>query len=362
MKKKLILLLACGLLLAGCNKTKTDVPELLEPVGASLDTETVSKGNLTKQLTYEANVTPVSVPLSFSTDGTIDKIEAYIGDYVEAGTPIMSLDQESLKKQIESLEEEIMYITMDGSYEDRVADMEISILQTSLDEYQSHPDRDPVQEGAKVVAVQQAQLRKQQAIENRNARLEELNRSLNELRENLKESIITAPVSGTVYYNDYLTEGSYVRADKTICYILDPTELVLVTQTGISENEVLHKETYAWIEGERWEIELIPMSNEKMSSIVASGQPLKRSFKIKEKPGKTVKAGDYGMIFVNQINLEDVLVVPRTTLKRDTGGYYVYLVNGSEREKRYVTVGLSNGVYTEIKDGLKEGDVIYVHN
>lgn len=363
MKKILILIMAFGLLFTGCRKPEQPEPELLEPVGVSLDTEIVSRGNITKQITYEANVAPSSIPLSFSTDGTIEKVNAYIGEYVEAGDPILTLNQESLKKQIESLEEEITGIEKSGAYEDRIADLDIAILQTALDEYQSRPDRDAVTEGSKIVAVQQAQLRKEQAIQNRNARLEELNRSLTELRDNLKESVISAPISGTVYFNESLTEGSYVRADKTVCYVLDPTDLVLITQTGISEVEVQTKETYAWIAGERWEIELIPMSNEKMSAILSSGQPLKRSFRIKEKAGKTLKAGDYGVVIVDQFHLEDVLMVPKSTLKRDTGGYYVYIVTSeSEREKRYVTIGLSNGVSTEIKDGLKEGEVIYVQD
>ncbi len=364
MKKKLILLLVFGMLLAGCGKKAEEpVPELLEPVNAKLDTEIVTRGDVLKQLIYEANVAPVSVPLSFSTDGTIETINAHLGDHVEAGDPIITLNQEAITDQIKDLEDQIAYITMEGSYEDRIADLEISILQTALDEYQSHPDRDAVTEGSKIVAVQQAQLRKQQSIENRNATLEELNRSLTALTDSLQESVITAPVAGTVYYNESLSEGSYVRAEKTICYILDSSELILVTQTGISEADVTKKESYAWINGERWEIELIPMSNEKMSSIIASGQPLKRSFTIKEKAGKTVSAGDYGVVVVNLIDQKDVLTVPKTTLKRDSGGFYVYLVVGeNEREKRYVSVGYSNGVTTEIKDGLAEGDVVYVQN
>lgn len=58
---------------------------------------------------------------------------------------------------------------------------------------------------------------------------------------------------------------------------------------------------------------------------------------------------------------EDVIVVPAAAVLTDDQGDYVLLVgDGGQPQKHYVTKGISDGIYTEIVEGLSEGDTVNV--
>jgi multidrug efflux pump subunit AcrA (membrane-fusion protein) len=59
---------------------------------------------------------------------------------------------------------------------------------------------------------------------------------------------------------------------------------------------------------------------------------------------------------------EDVLLVPNRaiTADRQAGKYYVNLVQGDSIVKTEVTIGLRDRDFTEITDGLNEGDELFI--
>jgi len=67
------------------------------------------------------------------------------------------------------------------------------------------------------------------------------------------------------------------------------------------------------------------------------------------------------VVFPTAIN-EDVLMVPASAVFTDEQGDYVLLTprGGGQQEKRYVTKGISDGIYTEIVEGVSEGDTVSV--
>lgn len=54
--------------------------------------------------------------------------------------------------------------------------------------------------------------------------------------------------------------------------------------------------------------------------------------------------------------------MPNESIDTDTAGKYVYVDTAEGKSKRYVTTGLTDGAYTEIKEGLEEGEKVYVGN
>jgi hypothetical protein len=57
----------------------------------------------------------------------------------------------------------------------------------------------------------------------------------------------------------------------------------------------------------------------------------------------------------------DVLIVPNGAVSSEGGQYYVEVVSASgETEKRAVQIGISDWQYTEITDGLSEGEQVVV--
>jgi HlyD family secretion protein len=57
---------------------------------------------------------------------------------------------------------------------------------------------------------------------------------------------------------------------------------------------------------------------------------------------------------------ENVLLVPSRAVKRDTQGTYVNIETPTGSQRVNVTIGISNGTITEIVDGLKVGDRVYL--
>lgn len=53
---------------------------------------------------------------------------------------------------------------------------------------------------------------------------------------------------------------------------------------------------------------------------------------------------------------DDVLIIPVEAINEDVSGVFVYV--GNNREKTYITTGISDGEYAEVTSGLSAGDVI----
>lgn len=76
--------------------------------------------------------------------------------------------------------------------------------------------------------------------------------------------------------------------------------------------------------------------------------------------GITLFQGMSANIIFPSASRENVLVVPAAAAFADQDGDYVMLMVGGQPEKRYVTKGLSDGIFTEIVAGLAKGDVVSV--
>lgn len=70
--------------------------------------------------------------------------------------------------------------------------------------------------------------------------------------------------------------------------------------------------------------------------------------------------GDFVRVTVTTAGKEDVTVVLRSALLRNSGGHFVYVVNGSRLLRSAVKVGGEQDGFVEIKDGLLTGDRIAV--
>lgn len=57
---------------------------------------------------------------------------------------------------------------------------------------------------------------------------------------------------------------------------------------------------------------------------------------------------------------ENVLVVPAEAVQNDGTDSYVWLLQGNSTQRHVVKLGVSDGTYTEVLEGLQEGDVVRV--
>lgn len=70
----------------------------------------------------------------------------------------------------------------------------------------------------------------------------------------------------------------------------------------------------------------------------------------------TLIPGDYVRMEVRMVRRENSLAIPYETILREEGKPYVFLVSGSEAERRDIDVGEGSGGFVEVLSGLAPGD------
>ena len=358
MKKRLtaILFILGLVLLASCGKTEEAVPELLEPVRGKLDTGVVTRQDFMVTDVYTGAMTPKVTQVYMEGSGTVENFTVWNGKKVKKGDVLLELEGELVADRIESTEEALEKLEKEAAYSAELSDIDIQVKSRELTHYTNLGMQGNVL-ALKQLEVEEAKLRKQQSEEQYEMQKAELQRTLEELKTDAENLKLTAPCSGYVYIDESLTNGSYLMTGRAVMKILDEDDLVFRTDGMVSE-ALMNEEYYGWINGERYELEYIPIEREVMVARIAAGESLYSEFKVIG--DSALKNGMTGAVILNTKKTENVLTVPMNAIAHDSGGSYLYIETEDGNEKRYVSVGKSNGVVTEIRSGAEEGEVFHV--
>ncbi len=353
---RILPLLLTLFLITGCAVKNQNVPELLEPVRGKQDTDIVRRGDIEKTEAIYGTMVPRVTQVYMKGSGTIENITTWSGKKVKKGEILIELDREAVEKQIESTEKAIADLLTIGEYDDQIMDLQIAGKNRELTHLSGTgaPSRSV---SMKKLEVDELKQQKAQAIEKRQLQEESLQRTLEQLKADLENLVIEAPCGGYVYLDENLSNGMYLMEGKPILRILDDSDLLLRTETLVSEY-LLSEEYYGWIEGERYELEYLPMDRQDYLALIAAGETAYSEFRVKKADGLT--AGDTGAVVTVTRKTPDVLYVPTNALSSDSGGFYLSMETANGSEKRYVTTGVGNEVRTEIRSGVYEGEVFYV--
>ena len=366
MKKTLSVLLAALLAasLSACapRQDAASAPALMEPVGVKVDTAVATRGTLYTAAAYEGSVVAAAEELSFEIDGTIGQVNVWPGKWVEAGELLFSLDQTELGKRIASLERQLEYLEANGAYDDAAAEIDIELMDLRLEALIAENADEKTLDLARL-DLEQARLDLRQAQELRALSADSTRQELRLLKADYGRNELRAPFSGHVFYLESLVEGTQVQANKAVAYIANPEDLTLTVSTYLSENKLARAVCYALIGGKRYEIEHIPMTMQEMTSILLSSRALPTHFRVTG-PAEDlpeVSAGMYAEVCLETGRMEDALLIPMGALYYASGERYVYVQTADGgRERRTVTMGLTNGLEAQITEGLAEGEIVYV--
>ena len=125
MKKLYAILIILIISLTACQaKEDEEIPELKEPVSGQMDTAVVSRGDIYTLTTYDGKVYPDVEDVSFTMDGNVKNIAVSLGQWVEKGDILMSLDDTGFNEQLEQLKE---------SLDDSLVNNEYSNIERDLD-------------------------------------------------------------------------------------------------------------------------------------------------------------------------------------------------------------------------------------
>jgi HlyD family secretion protein len=366
MKRWLIILTAICLVsvfFTGCGGSKNEVR----------DTTEVSRGDLVISVDVSGNLEmPRKVDLSFGTSGMIEEIMVEEGDRVVKGQELAKLDAPILEANVAMAElnlEQTIYPYYSYTHASNVPGTWLALdeAEDNLEEAQRLLDEGKIEQAQ--LLLEQVQQSLDKAKEKSESRVwslpvsvKRLELQLNQVEAELDKTIITAPFDGVVA-NIYIKEGQQLSAmtytNPAIC-LIDPSEIKL---SGVIDEIDVSKVKL----GQEAVITLDALPDKEVkgrltfispASIVQAGVVFYKTTITLENPDEELKDG---MSATAEIILEqhnDVLLIPNRAIQGSLEKPWVEVVTNGQTEERQISIGLSDGMYTEVLSGLEVGEEV----
>ncbi len=308
------------LLLGGCNETQhnEEYIELVDPVGFVTEQETVAYRNISLTETYATTVSPYVEEYSFSKAVNGFYINAFPGTEVKKGDVLAGTDSSDIEKRIERIES-LLNDELEKAEE----------LKAAYDE-----GNDP--------GALDAYLKQKQLYDLDSAYYE---KELNGLKAELQKSVIVSGIDGSVA-SIFLTENT-VKAGAAVISVTDVSQKFLKTDLIRPQTINAAKELYALIEGKRFDVIFEHSDAEKSAT----------TFRLSDPEG-LVNIGANAVLVLVSASVSHIPSIAQDEIREDASGTYIYVMNGGSSEKRYITTGVTDGVYTEILSGAAVGERI----
>lgn len=325
--KMTAVLISLGALLSGCAsffpvEEGELAPPLVQPKAVTYTTMEVEKGSITTKISGTGVFYSVSQhDLSFEyRGGYLKDIYVQPGDFVTAGQLLAELDTESIKASIAKQE---LYVQK---------------LRLLYDHARSSV-------GSREIDWETARLDYEMAL-----------LDLQNLQNELTKAHIYSPIDGSVIYMNTEKRGDYVNARSTVTRIADLNSLQLAYRSDSLSDFVLGLELEVTIDNEIYKGTVV-MTPSTMP--VDASADLKRTvlMEIEDLPD-SVELGQNAKFELITNHKEDIIVVPKNLVTRDSGDHFVYLLEDGVRVERQIEIGISNSTHYEVLDGLEVGELL----
>jgi len=391
MKKWLALLIAICLLsttFTGCAKSQTPVQETAEVIRGDLAIGVSVSGNLEM---------PHKTCLSFGTAGMVEEVLVDEGNSVVKGQTLAKLDAHSLELNVEMAH---------ARYEAAQAEYDMAekkLMQTIYPHYTStyatdlpgtwlalDEAQDNLEEAQRLLKqgkTKEAQTLLEQVKENLDkaerksqARVEELPFSvkLAELQADqakaaldtaklelaraeleLDKATITAPFDG-VMINVDVKAGERTSAAIPVISLVDPSKIEMngvIDEIDISRVK-LGQEAIITLDALPDKVVKGKVTFISQAGTVQAGVVSYKTTITLETPDEELRDGMSATAEIVIDRHENVSLIPNRAIQGSLDNPWVEVVVGEQTEKRQITLGLSDGVNTEVLSGLKEGELV----
>ena len=177
------------------------------------------------------------------------------------------------------------------------------------------------------------------------------------------DGMLKAAHSGLVTYTKKLTEGRSAAAYENIVIVSDTDDLVLdIKDTAINEYKYSdYDKKYVIVDGEKYDVTESQYTSEVLVLSKINNRHPDVCVESREKPFLT--AGQMYPVYFEKTKADHTLVVGKDSIYKDGDTRYVYVKNDEGgREKRIITTGESDENYTQVTEGLKEGELVYYNS
>lgn len=361
---------------------KAQEVELLEPVGVATNYDVAMFRDIYKAEVHSGMITPKVTEFAYTPDTPFARYGKLPGETVVSGDVLVYGDtadlDESYELLMDELEDEV------ETYEENISDLQEDLYDAKQVEFKaSEPYMDSLNgapdetspwysswakfsmpaEGAYKAAVLAREQIEQSIKEKQELfaleREYDLGR-LERLTENINEAHITTNTDGTVVAMNAYMAGDYIQKNTNVVAVGDLNQKIIHTEY-ISKSKVEKaQDIYVLIDGKRYEIVYEVMEKEEYARLKKLNDVVYSTFYL-EDPNNEIPMGKFATLVLIEESRQNTLAVMADALHRNGQDYYCYVFDGTNSVMKSVTVGLTDGMYTEILSGLQEGDRVLVN-
>lgn len=417
--RKMVLFLGTTLFCTGCGQAASaDIPELIEPIAVNSAYRPVEYGTVGDIEILFGTVVPTDYCHYYSANVTVSRIVVEVGDQVQEGEILAYADVETAREELEACREQLAMENKSYELSSRISQArqdklkyQKEALEAELLEKEEALPEDEIPEGGEIsetgeipegkeasetgeiltgiataepeekppgnealpgteeAVVLLADYEVQAVMEQENARydaqlheyrIKKLEESIASMEKIIADGTLTARHSGQVTYTKNIAKGRAAGANENIVVISDLADTRLeLTDTSVQDYKYADYEVkYLTIAGEKIAVTEEEYSVEEL--ILAKVNHLFPNVRIQCPEGITLIIGDTYPVYYIKKEAEHVLIIGNDSLHQEDGEYYVYVSSDTkEKEKRIIKVGTSDANYTQVLEGLTEGELVY---
>lgn len=333
-------------------------------------TETVQRGNLQKNVVATGTVRAYNrVEVGAQVSGKIEKIYVTLGQKVKAREVIAEIDSSTQRNTLDTASaklaayqaqlkaRKVAYSVAKSSY-NRLAKL-YAKKSASLDEFEHAKD---------TLASAEA------AIDETNALIKQAEIELSNAKTNLGYTKIVAPIDATVI-SIPVSVGQTVNANQTTPTIVQVADLSKVLiKPEISEGDITKvnagmtvafstlsdPDTVYHAKIDSVDPAMTTLTdNEYKESISDTNAIYYYANLVVDNPDNKLRIGMTTQNHITIANVENVLLVPTITLKRQKNKVFVNVLTADNQvEQREVEIGINDDINTQILSGLQEGEKV----
>jgi RND family efflux transporter MFP subunit len=322
-----------------------------EPVA---DTTEVTRGDIVKTVFVDGSLEVSNTAyLSFGVTGTVTEVLVEEGNNVTESQVLARLDAPSLESSIEMAELQVEI----AEEQVKAARAQYEIALAALDDYTPYS---PVSE--EVLELQADAAKASWEAAKLNLKIAVLNLEMAEL--NLEKAVIVAPLDGVVA-DVTISEGQELSAAA-----LAAPGITLVGAGEIEMRGLIDEIDVALVKvGQAANITVDALPDETLEGTVAFVSPTGTSLigvvyyettMTLEGPVEGLRDGMTATAEIVIERRDDVLVIPNRSLRGTLDAPKVVVLVDGQEEERDITLGLSDGIDTEVLSGLEEGDKVVI--
>jgi len=351
------IILGSSLVLTACSSSSTTAeaaPESTAPAATIVDVPVVTAaiGTIESSLEISGTLAPRSrVAVKSRLPGTLERVFVDIGDAVESGQTIATVDRREIDAQVDAATAAVA-----------VAKAALDTAEASLANAAIEHDRakNLFEKGAlprqRLDGAETAHRAGAAQRDLATANLAQANAALRRAKEVQRDTTVTSPVTGFIVERNY--DSGAIPGDKPIVIVADLREMKL--EAGVSELEAGRLRT-----GMKALVSVQAKPGETFSGQLAAIAPevdeRNRHFMIDVRVpnnGRALLSGMYATARIIEATTANAVLVPKDAIATRDGKRIVQRVQGDTVTAVEIKEGLTDGTRVQIVKGLSAGDTV----